>query len=127
MEDFLDLAKKKWAVVSQAKKLHFLKQNKTNKRKAKDPKAPKKSLSPYMFFSQDYRRKMEKGSSGSRGGGFKLVGQAWQQLGQEEKEPFFEMAEKDKIRYQHELEKYHADNPKKEVTTQHFVIKTREC
>ena len=117
LEDFFDLAKKKWAMVSMPRKATFLELSKKNTKKekkaAKDPNAPKKAMSSFMFFAQDCRRRMEKDSTPSTdapkqtvGEHAKIMGKKWKELGQEEKEVYIKMANQDRARYQEEMKSY---------------------
>ncbi|KAJ3208112.1 Non-histone chromosomal protein 6 [Clydaea vesicula] len=69
-------------------------------KRKKDPNAPKKNLSAFMFFSQSQRPiiKAEKPDAGFGELG-KLLGEAWRNLPEEEKAVYQEKADKDKVRY----------------------------
>ncbi|THG97109.1 hypothetical protein EW026_g4837 [Hermanssonia centrifuga] len=88
------------------------KAEKTPRGKAKkDPKAPKRALSAYMFFSQDWRERV-KGENPDAGFGEigKLLGARWKELDDEEKKPYMEQAARDKERAEKEKKDY--DNKK---------------
>ncbi|CAO3699883.1 hypothetical protein G6F70_007185 [Rhizopus microsporus] len=76
------------------------------KRGKKDPNAPKRALSAYMFFSQANREKVIKENPGAKFGEIgKILGARWKELSDEEKKPFVEQAEADKKRYEEEKAK----------------------
>ena len=134
LEDFLDLAKCKWSLVSLAKKSNFFEQSKKApmppkktkeekklekkkeekkaKKKAKDPNAPKKPSSSFMLFSQDYRSKLdEEAKKVPMLEMAKILGQKWKEIGQEEKDVFVKMANEAKTKYQEQMEAYQRENP----------------
>lgn len=81
---------------------------KNGKRKKKrDPAAPKKPLSAFMFFSKRNRAEMkEQNPQLSFGQLGQLMGQKWKELTDAEKKPYEALNEKDKIRYQNEMKDY---------------------
>lgn len=79
----------------------------TNKKAKKDPNAPKRAKSAYMFYSNAIRDKMkEKNPDASFAELGKLIGSAWKALGDEEKQKYERMATGDKQRYKNEMEDY---------------------
>ncbi|KAI7907098.1 high mobility group box domain-containing protein [Cokeromyces recurvatus] len=73
------------------------------RRSKKDPSAPKRGLSAYMFFSQENRAKVkEENPTATFGQLGKLLGEKWKAMSDEEKKPYIEKAEKDKERYEKE-------------------------
>lgn len=94
----------KMAAKSQKKVLR-----KQNKRKKKDPLAPKRALSAYMFYVKDKRlelikEKPELARNVAQVG--KLVGEAWGKLSAAQKTPYEKKAQLDKVRYSKEIEEY---------------------
>ncbi|KAG2487533.1 hypothetical protein HYH03_013813 [Edaphochlamys debaryana] len=76
-------------------------------RKKKDPNAPKKNLSAFMYFSNTSRDKVKQENPGIAFGEVgKLLGERWKAMGAEEKAPFEEMAAKDKVRYAEAMKAY---------------------
>ncbi|KAF7297226.1 hypothetical protein MIND_00955700 [Mycena indigotica] len=76
-------------------------------RSKKDPNAPKRALSAYMFFSQDWRERIKtENPDASFGEVGKLLGAKWKELDDEEKQPYIEQAAKDKTRAEQEKEAY---------------------
>lgn len=83
------------------------KDDKKDKKKKRDPNAPKRSLSAYMYFSTEMRPivKEESPSASFQDIG-KILGQRWNSLSAEEKLPFEQKAQADKARYEQEMEGY---------------------
>ncbi|CDR37371.1 CYFA0S01e10088g1_1 [Cyberlindnera fabianii] len=78
-------------------------------RKKKDPNAPKRSLSAYMFFANANRDVVRADNPGiSFGGVGKLLGEKWKALSADEKAPYEAKAEADKKRYETEKANYAA-------------------
>ncbi|KAI9503273.1 high mobility group box domain-containing protein, partial [Coemansia spiralis] len=70
------------------------------KRTKKDPRAPKRALSAYMFFSQAKRAEVrEKNPNASFGSIGKMLGDMWKGMSEADKIPYVKLAEKDKVRY----------------------------
>lgn len=79
---------------------------KTN-RKKKDPDAPKRSLSAYMFFANENRDVVRAENPGiSFGQVGKLLGEKWKALDADEKSPYESKAAADKKRYEKEKAEY---------------------
>ncbi|KAM0747747.1 hypothetical protein T439DRAFT_328412 [Meredithblackwellia eburnea MCA 4105] len=75
----------------------------------KDPNAPKRPLSAYMFFSQENRNAIkDENPNASFGDVGKLLGAKWKDMSDAEKKPYNTSAENDKIRYESEKAKYDA-------------------
>lgn len=76
-------------------------------RKKKDPDAPKRSLSAYMFFANENRDIIRAENPGIAFGQVgKLLGEKWKAMGAEEKTPYETKAEADKKRYEKEKAEY---------------------
>jgi len=70
-------------------------------KKKKDPNAPKKGLSGFMFFSQVNRPKVKaEDPSLTIGGVAKVMGERWKACSAEDRVQYEEMAQKDKKRYE---------------------------
>jgi len=84
------------------------KKGKTTKKKAKkDPLAPKKNMNAYMHYTIVNREKVKADNKDLKGAAVtKELGASWKKLTPEEKKPYDELAQKDKIRYEKEFEKY---------------------
>ncbi|KAI9300674.1 Non-histone chromosomal protein 6 [Cunninghamella echinulata] len=82
------------------------KETKASKRGKKDPSAPKRGLSAYMFFSQANRNKVKEENPDATFGQLgKILGEKWKNMSDEEKKPYVQQAEKDKARYEAEKAK----------------------
>ncbi|UKK01217.2 high-mobility-group protein [Theileria orientalis] len=83
---------------------------KKGKRTKKDPNAPKRALSSYMFFAKEKRNELikenpELAKDVATVG--KLVGAAWNSLDDSEKAPYEKLAEADRERYEREKLEYY--------------------
>lgn len=77
------------------------------RRKKKDPRMPKRSMSGFMFFSSAKRPKLrEQNPSASIGEIAKQLGAAWKIMTADQKAPYEESAKKDRKRYEVEMEQY---------------------
>ncbi|KAG1885901.1 high mobility group box-domain-containing protein, partial [Suillus fuscotomentosus] len=64
---------------------------------------PKRALSAYMFFSQDWRERIKTENPDAGFGEVgKLLGAKWKELDEEDKQPYIELAAKDKTRAEEE-------------------------
>ena len=77
----------------------------------KDPNKPKKAKSGFLFFCDIHRPKLieedkKKNKKIIIGNIAKTLGKKWKKLSEKEKENFRKMNEKDKIRYNQEMEMY---------------------
>ncbi|EDK41147.1 hypothetical protein PGUG_05245 [Meyerozyma guilliermondii ATCC 6260] len=76
-------------------------------RKKKDPDAPKRSLSAYMFFANENRDIIRAENPGIAFGQVgKLLGEKWKAMNADEKVPYETKAEADKKRYEKEKAEY---------------------
>jgi hypothetical protein len=72
-------------------------------RTKKDPSAPKRGLSAYMFFSQEHRKLVQgEHPDASFGEIGKILGDKWKHMSERDKKPYVEKAEIDKKRYESE-------------------------
>jgi len=84
----------------------------------KDPNAPKRALSAYMFFSQDWRERIKTENPDAGFGEVgKLLGAKWKELDDDEKKPYVDLAANDKERAEREKAAYdnkedHKEDPK---------------
>ena len=82
---------------------------KRKKRKKKDPNAPKRSKSAYMFFAKERRPELVKEQPTLTFGEYgKAMGVAWGTIEPSIKAKFEQQAAKDKVRYAKEMESYRA-------------------
>ncbi|KAL2110537.1 hypothetical protein VUR80DRAFT_1015 [Thermomyces stellatus] len=79
------------------------------KRGKKDPNAPKKGLSAYMFFANEQRENVREENPGiSFGQVGKLLGERWKALSEKQRAPYEAKAAADKKRYEDEKAAYNA-------------------
>ncbi|KAI8093822.1 high mobility group box domain-containing protein [Halteromyces radiatus] len=77
------------------------------KRVKKDVNAPKKNTSSYLHFSNENRPRLVKENPALPQTEIaKLLGEEWRNLTEQQKEPYRVMAEKDKARFDKEMETY---------------------
>lgn len=82
---------------------------KRSTRRKKDPNAPKRALSAYMFFANETRDIVRSENPDVTFGQVgKILGEKWKALTSEEKVPYEAKAEADKKRYESEKELYNA-------------------
>ncbi|EGV60164.1 Non-histone chromosomal protein 6 [Yamadazyma tenuis] len=80
-------------------------------RKKKDPDAPKRSLSAYMFFANDNRDIVRAENPGIAFGQVgRLLGERWKALTADEKIPYEKKANDDKKRYEKQKAEYAKKN-----------------
>ena len=78
-----------------------------SKKKKKDPNAPKKPKSSFMYFSNAKRAEVKAANPEASFGDIgKLLGNEWKQLSNDAKTEYEKLAEADKVRYQKEMENY---------------------
>ncbi|RMD40096.1 hypothetical protein DV735_g5036, partial [Chaetothyriales sp. CBS 134920] len=78
-------------------------------KKKKDPNAPKRGLSAYMFFANEQRETVREENPGiSFGQVGKVLGDKWKALSEKQREPYEKKAAADKKRYEDEKAKYAA-------------------
>ncbi|EXJ86711.1 non-histone chromosomal protein 6 [Capronia epimyces CBS 606.96] len=78
-------------------------------KKKKDPNAPKRGLSAYMFFANDQRETVREENPGITFGQVgKVLGDKWKALNEKQREPYEKRAQADKKRYEDEKAKYQA-------------------
>ncbi|RWQ96501.1 high mobility group box domain-containing protein [Paecilomyces variotii] len=76
-------------------------------KKKKDPNAPKRGLSAYMFFANEQRESVREQNPGiSFGQVGKVLGERWKALSDEDRRPYEEKAQADKKRYEDEKASY---------------------
>ncbi|KAJ5382793.1 High mobility group superfamily [Penicillium robsamsonii] len=76
-------------------------------RRKKDPNAPKRGLSAYMFFANDNRDKVREENPGiSFGQVGKQLGDKWKALSETDRKPYDAKAAADKKRYEEEKAAY---------------------
>ena len=86
--------------------------NKFKLKAKKDPNKPKRAANPYTFFSREYRDNYKKKTNGAKinfTAMNKELGVAWRKMNDKKKKKYIDLAEKDRERYQAEMEKYNSE------------------
>ncbi|KAL6169324.1 Non-histone chromosomal protein 6 [Exserohilum turcicum] len=84
-------------------------------KKKKDPNAPKRGLSAYMFFANEQREKVREDNPGIKFGEVgKLLGEKWKALNDKQRQPYEAKAAADKKRYEQEKAAYQAADEEEE-------------
>ncbi|KAF2500020.1 hypothetical protein BU16DRAFT_522875 [Lophium mytilinum] len=79
------------------------------KKAKKDPNAPKRGLSAYMFFANEQRDKVREDNPGIKFGEVgKMLGEKWKALSEKNRGPYEAKAATDKKRYEDEKAAYAA-------------------
>ncbi|KAF6817476.1 nucleosome binding protein [Colletotrichum musicola] len=82
------------------------------KRGKKDPNAPKRGLSAYMFFANEQRENVREENPGiSFGQVGKILGERWKALNDKQRQPYEAKAATDKKRYEDEKQAYNVRTP----------------
>jgi len=80
------------------------------KKSKKDPNAPKRGLSAYMFFANEQRDNVREENPGiSFGQVGKILGERWKALNDKQRAPYEAKAAADKKRYEDEKQAYNAE------------------
>ncbi|KAH7400570.1 nucleosome binding protein [Phaeosphaeria sp. MPI-PUGE-AT-0046c] len=84
-------------------------------KKKKDPNAPKRGLSAYMFFANEQRDKVREDNPGIKFGEVgKQLGEKWKALSEKQRIPYEAKASADKKRYEEEKAAYQAGEEEEE-------------
>ncbi|KAJ4350739.1 Non-histone chromosomal protein 6 [Ascochyta clinopodiicola] len=84
-------------------------------KKKKDPNAPKRGLSAYMFFANEQRDKVREDNPGIKFGEVgKMLGEKWKALSEKQRTPYEAKAAADKKRYEEEKAAYQAQDEEEE-------------
>ncbi|KAK3394625.1 Non-histone chromosomal protein 6 [Podospora didyma] len=85
------------------------------RRAKKDPNAPKRGLSAYMFFANEQRDNVREENPGvSFGQVGKILGERWKALSDKQRTPYEAKAAADKKRYEDEKQAYNNDPEEEE-------------
>ena len=80
-------------------------------KKLRDPNAPKRPKTGYMYFCQEFRGSTQKKHPDLRMGGIsKELGKLWGTYSPEDKEPYNDKSMVDRNRYDEEIEEYNLNN-----------------
>ncbi|EGC35839.1 hypothetical protein DICPUDRAFT_91948 [Dictyostelium purpureum] len=83
------------------------KRGKRGRKKNKDENAPRRYLSPFIYFSKEYRPTVKAQNPSSTFGEIgSLLGQKWSQISADEKKKYEKMAAEDKKRWEVEKKQY---------------------
>ena len=105
-EMLFELVKKHLTEIEKTEKKTEKKTSKSVKKK-KDPAAPKKNCSSYIFFCKDMRESVKSENPDLKGTEItKEIANLWKKLEEDDKGPFIEKAEADKQRYLDEMKSY---------------------
>ncbi|KAK2749353.1 Non-histone chromosomal protein 6 [Onygenales sp. PD_40] len=86
-------------------------------KKKKDPNAPKRGLSAYMFFANEQRENVREENPGiSFGQVGKVLGERWKALNEKQRAPYEAKAAADKKRYEEQKANYNAHEDDDEST-----------
>lgn len=84
-------------------------------KKKKDPNAPKRGLSAYMFFANEQRKNVQDENPGITFGQVgKVLGERWKALDEKQRRPYEAKAAADKKRYEDEKANYAAGEEEEE-------------
>ena len=86
--------------------------NKFKLKAKKDPNKPKRARNAYTFFSSEYRDNYKKKTNGAKINFTemnKTLGDSWRKLSDKKKKKYNDLAEKDRERFNAEMEKYNAE------------------
>jgi len=82
-------------------------------RAKKDPLAPKRGLSAYMFFSQEHRKQVQEDNPQAGFGMMgKILGEKWKNMSEAERMPYDKKAQADKERYERQKVSYKSGDTK---------------
>lgn len=115
-------------VLSKSIKKHLNKFDVVKSKKGKkDPDAPKRPMTAFMYYTKENRSivKEEDESLGFADIAREL-GSRWKNLDEEEKEPYLEMAAEDKERYQREMEDYKGEKDSEDSDEENPAKKGRK-
>lgn len=87
-------------------------------KKRKDPDAPKRARSAYIFFTMDQRKKGEHADEEVKDQ-TKAFGKAWKKLSKKGRAKFDKLAEEDKKRYEKEMKKWRKTHPEESKKRAH--------
>ncbi|CAD8136905.1 unnamed protein product [Paramecium octaurelia] len=98
--------------------------DKPEKKKERDPNAPKRPLTPFFLFSQKYREKvLERNPEVKLPQISQMAGQKWNSMSEEEKQPYVDQYNEAKYQYDEDLKEY---NDKQGINTNEKKTKKSE-
>jgi len=76
---------------------------------------PKKNLTAYMLFSQEWRDKVKEENPNIKfGEAGKVLGHKWKELSQDDRQKYERLAAEEKVKYQKAIAQYRAEHPHSE-------------
>jgi len=90
--------------------------------KKKDPNAPKRGKTSFMYWCADYRENHKDEGKFSA----KVLGPFWSEMDDEEKQPFVELATADNERYKSEMDAYKSESDGSDTESKDEVVKSEE-
>ncbi|KAF8821590.1 HMG (high mobility group) box domain-containing protein [Cardiosporidium cionae] len=97
------------AAMKKSSKLSKATVSKGKKKAQKDPNAPKRALSSYMYFAKDKRQDILRSNPSLKSEVTKIskmIGEVWGKLSEKDKIPYVKKAANDKQRYEKEKAAY---------------------
>ncbi|KAI5953251.1 NHP10 [Candida jiufengensis] len=91
--------------------------------KNRDPDLPKRPTNAYLLFCEQEKERLKNDESNNTKDLSKLMTEAWKNLSEEDRRPFYLSYEDDKLRYQKEMVEY---NHKKELEEQQQQLKEQQ-
>jgi len=80
------------------------------KRAKKDPSAPKRPMSAFLYFSQDRRKKIKAKNPGMKNTEVsQVLGEMWRNASDEEKRPHMEIEERERAKYKIQIAKWNEE------------------
>jgi hypothetical protein len=90
--------------------------------KKKDPNAPKRGKTSFMYWCADYRENHKDEGKFSA----KVLGPFWSEMDDEEKQPFVELATADNERYKSEMDAYKSESDGSDTESKDVEVKSED-
>ncbi|KAI3638167.1 hypothetical protein MIR68_003778 [Amoeboaphelidium protococcarum] len=91
---------------------------KKRKRQKKDPNAPKKPANAFIFYAQNHREVLKQAHPEMNKAEIaRELGNQWKAIAEDEKKEYYDMYEKDKVRWEQEMKVYNGDKVPTDVNT----------
>ena len=111
--ELMTLLAPKWKIMSETDKQPYKDMHEKDKQRYisnKHKVKPKRSRSAYIFMSKvKHKEIVDSSPQASFAEVGKKLGELWRSMSKDEKEPFENMAEEDRIRYQNDMENFKRD------------------
>jgi len=120
-EKLEDIIKSWQSKSNQFNLIEMIKRTMEEKSKGKDPNAPKRPRTAYIFFCNDKRPKVREANPNMRMTEVtNELGKMWKNLKESKRQKYLEQAQKDRERYTSEMNQYKPKGPKKALTAYFF-------